>query len=44
MVDRVEFDAPFGTLGSIVEKVLLARYMEDLIRQRNVWLKAQLEM
>lgn len=43
MIDRIEFDAPLGFLGSIAEKLILARYMEQLIVQRNAWLKTELE-
>lgn len=41
MVDTVEFAAPFGALGRLVEKLVLARYMENLIRKRNEFLVAQ---
>ncbi|MHC8606270.1 SRPBCC family protein [Paenarthrobacter ureafaciens] len=41
MVDTVEFAAPFGALGRLVEKLVLARYMENLIRERNEFLVAQ---
>lgn len=43
MTDRVQFAAPFGVLGRLVDKVMLARYMEHLIAQRNAWLKGELE-
>lgn len=43
MIDRIEFSAPFGVLGRIGEKLVLNRYMEKLIRQRNQWLKRELE-
>lgn len=43
MVDRVEFAAPFGVLGRVVEGLLLTRYVERLIRQRNAWLVRELE-
>lgn len=35
MVDRIEFTAPFGVLGLIAEKLVLARYMRKLIEIRN---------
>ncbi|MEC3852800.1 SRPBCC family protein [Paenarthrobacter ureafaciens] len=41
MVDTVEFAAPFGALGRLVEKLVLARYMENLIRERNEFLVTQ---
>ena len=42
MTDRIEFAAPFGVLGRLVESVILNRYMSRLIRQRNQWLKSEL--
>lgn len=44
MIDRIEFDAPFGVLGRIAERVVLDRYMKRLIGRRNQWLKRELEM
>ncbi|WP_026547376.1 SRPBCC family protein [Paenarthrobacter nicotinovorans] len=41
MVDTVEFAAPFGPLGRLAEKLVLARYMENLIGKRNEFLVAQ---
>lgn len=35
MVDRIEFAAPFGPLGRLVERLVLARYLERLIEKRN---------
>ena len=35
MVDRIEFAAPFGPLGRLVEKLVLARYLQQLIEMRN---------
>lgn len=35
MIDRVEFTAPFGPLGLLVERLVLARYMRNLIEMRN---------
>lgn len=35
MVDRIEFVAPFGPLGRLVEKLVLARYLRNLIETRN---------
>lgn len=35
MVDRIEFEAPLGLLGRLVEKLVLARYMKKLIETRN---------
>ncbi|WP_455834433.1 SRPBCC family protein [Pseudarthrobacter siccitolerans] len=35
MVDRVEFAAPFGIVGRLIEKLVLARYLQELIESRN---------
>jgi ligand-binding SRPBCC domain-containing protein len=35
MTDRVEFEAPFGPVGRVVERLLLRSYMQKLIAQRN---------
>lgn len=38
MVDRIEFAAPLGALGRLAEKLVLARYLENLITTRNRYL------
>ncbi|MEE8599894.1 SRPBCC family protein [Euzebya tangerina] len=43
MRDVVEFTAPFGPLGVVAEKVVLARYMKQLIATRNRALVSHLE-
>ncbi len=35
MDDHVEFDAPLGPVGRVVERLVLARYMRRLIEERN---------
>jgi len=35
MVDRIEFEAPFGAIGRLAEKLVLARYLQRLIETRN---------
>jgi ligand-binding SRPBCC domain-containing protein len=40
MVDRIEFAAPYGLLGRVVEKLVLARYLRALIEARNRHLTA----
>lgn len=40
MVDRIEFVAPFGLLGRVAEKLVLARYLRTLIEARNRHLAA----
>lgn len=38
MVDHVHFAAPFGPLGRLVERLVLANYMRRLIEERNRFL------
>ncbi|MDR6505181.1 SRPBCC family protein [Arthrobacter oryzae] len=38
MTDRVEFTAPFGPAGRIVERLVLRRYLERLIAERGLYL------
>jgi ligand-binding SRPBCC domain-containing protein len=40
MVDRIEFAAPFGLLGRVVEKLVLSRYLQRLVEARNRHLAA----
>lgn len=40
MVDRVEFATPFGPIGRLAEKLVLARYLQQLIETRNQHLAA----
>lgn len=43
MIDRIEFRAPFGPIGTIAERLLLGRYLQHLIETRNDYLKQQIE-
>lgn len=43
MVDRIEFQAPLGAIGRVVERILLGRYLRHLIEVRNSFLKAEAE-
>ncbi len=43
MVDNIEFDAPFGVLGDLTEKVILGGYLQKLIAERNDFLRDKLE-
>jgi ligand-binding SRPBCC domain-containing protein len=43
MTDVVEFESPFGLLGSIADRLVLDYYMPHLLEQRNQWLKTTLE-
>ena len=38
MIDRIEFAAPFGLVGRLFEKLVLARYLRRLIQTRNHYL------
>lgn len=38
MTDRIEFAAPFGPVGRVVEKLILTRYLKKLIESRNEFL------
>jgi ligand-binding SRPBCC domain-containing protein len=38
LIDDVEFAAPFGVLGRVVERLVLARYLRHLIDVRNTFL------
>jgi ligand-binding SRPBCC domain-containing protein len=38
LVDHVEFEAPFGILGRAVERLILGRYLRQLIDVRNTFL------
>jgi len=43
MIDRVSFAAPLGVLGHIVERLVLARYMRNVIEKRNSYLQSVIE-
>jgi ligand-binding SRPBCC domain-containing protein len=43
MRDHLAFDAPAGVLGRIAERLLLARYLEELIEQRSRHTKTEAE-
>lgn len=40
MVDRIEFAAPFGPVGRVVEKLVLDGYLQKFIQTRNRYLTA----
>lgn len=42
MVDRIWFAAPLGSLGRLVEKLVLERYLKKLIETRNCFLVGKL--
>lgn len=39
MRDRLEFEAPFGLIGKLVERLVLTDYMRKFLEYRNVQLK-----
>ncbi len=43
MIDTVQFRSPLGPIGALADGLILRRYMLDLLRQRNDWLKMALE-
>lgn len=43
VLDVVRYRSPLGPIGRLVDRVGLERYMERLLRQRNAWLKQELE-
>jgi ligand-binding SRPBCC domain-containing protein len=43
MTDRISFDAPLWVIGDVVERAVLGRYLEKLIRERNDYLKLEAE-
>jgi len=43
MTDIFEFEAPFGLVGSIVEKLILKTYLTNLLAKRNLTIKQAAE-
>ncbi|WP_159622267.1 SRPBCC family protein [Ruania rhizosphaerae] len=43
MSDDVTFVAPFGPLGRLAERLVLARYVRHLIASRNDWLRRHVD-
>ncbi len=43
MRDVVEFESPFGVLGKLVDRLLMARYLATLITERNRVIRAEAE-
>jgi ligand-binding SRPBCC domain-containing protein len=43
MIDRIRFDAPGGPIGRLVERDMLASYLQKLIAVRGEYLKAEAE-
>ena len=43
MRDVVEFASPLGPLGRVVDRLLLGRYLERLLRRRNEGIKREAE-
>jgi ligand-binding SRPBCC domain-containing protein len=41
MTDVVEFESPSGPVGRLVNALVLARYMTNLLEQRNAWLASR---
>ena len=43
MIDRIDYEAPLGPLGRIFDRLLLNRYLTNLIAQRNDFIKLSAE-
>ena len=43
MLDRIDYEAPFGLLGRAADRLLLNRYLTDLIARRNDFIKQSAE-
>jgi ligand-binding SRPBCC domain-containing protein len=43
MLDEVAFQAPFGPVGRITERLVLGNYLKSLIEHRNTYLKIAIE-
>jgi ligand-binding SRPBCC domain-containing protein len=43
MVDAVHYRSPMGPIGSLVDRIRLERYMVDLLRHRNEFLRVRAE-
>ena len=43
MVDVVDYRSPMGPIGSLVDRIRLERYMVDLLRRRNEFLRVRAE-
>ena len=43
MTDLITFDAPFGPIGDITERLVLGSYLPKLIAERNDYLREELE-
>ncbi|MFC4078029.1 SRPBCC family protein [Salinithrix halophila] len=39
MIDKFDYTSPWGFLGSIADKLFLAKYMEGLLKKRNLYIK-----
>ena len=43
MIDSLTFDAPLGPIGRLAERLLLERYLKELIASRGTYLKERAE-
>ncbi len=43
MIDKLYFESPYGIIGKFVNKLFLTRYMENLLKKRNLSLKQKTE-
>ena len=43
MIDKFYFESPFGIIGKIVNVLFLTKYMKNLLKTRNQYLKIKAE-
>ena len=43
MIDKFHFESPFGVFGKLINTLFLKRYMTQLLKTRNLHLKAEAE-
>ena len=43
MIDKFYFESPFGIIGKLVNVLFLTKYMKNLLKTRNQYLKIKAE-
>ncbi|MBX9724391.1 MAG: SRPBCC family protein, partial [Candidatus Obscuribacterales bacterium] len=43
MVDRLDYESPFGPIGNIADRLFLKNYLKDLLLKRNEQIKTAAE-
>ena len=44
MIDMIDFESPYGTVGKAVNKIYLKKYVENLLIKRNKVIKEYAEI